>query len=158
MTTETSEVDRDIERELSEQVGASPPDLIVAMTIWGEARGAPVDGKRAVAAVIRNRAAIISRNTGYPMLLSASQVCLAPGQFSCWVNGKFVQTELDDSLAWVDCVAAAKEIFLDSYDPLIVATHYYAQSPATRPGWTDGMEYVCKVGSYLFYFDPSWRG
>jgi len=158
MTTDTSAVDRDIERELSDQ-DVYPPDLVVAMTIWGEARGEPVDGKRAVAGVISNRAVRRSIRTGYPVFLAASEVCLAPRQFSCWKDGKFVQQKPDESSdACVDCVAAAKEIFLDSYDPPTGATHYYAVGACERPSWADRMEYVGKVGRHLFYFEDGWRG
>lgn len=48
---------------------------IVALTIWGEARGEPVEGQLAVGCVIRNR---VRNGAGW------SAVCLAPMQFSCF--------------------------------------------------------------------------
>ncbi len=48
---------------------------VLALTIYGESRGEPVEGQIAVGCVIRNR---ISSNTTY------SEICLRPNQFSCW--------------------------------------------------------------------------
>ena len=45
-----------------------------ALTIYGEARGEPIEGQIAVANVIYNR----SENNNY------KEVCLKPRQFSCW--------------------------------------------------------------------------
>lgn len=50
---------------------------IVALTIFGEARGEPIDGMVAVGSVIRNRL-YNSKQTDY------HTICLAPEQFSCW--------------------------------------------------------------------------
>ena len=51
---------------------------IVAMTIWGEARGEGKAGMYAVACVISQRA--INRG------VTPAEVCLQRKQFSCWVN------------------------------------------------------------------------
>lgn len=48
---------------------------LVALTIYGEARGEPVQGQIAVGCVIRNR---LSLSKTY------RDICLAPKQFSCW--------------------------------------------------------------------------
>lgn len=53
-----------------------PSAIVLALTIWGEARGEPVEGQIAVASVVRNR-----------MLRSGHDwkgVCLAPKQFACF--------------------------------------------------------------------------
>lgn len=55
---------------------------VVGLTLWGEARGEPVEGKIAVGNVIRNRMT-------NPSLYRADSpswkaVCLAVDQFSCW--------------------------------------------------------------------------
>ena len=152
-------INQSIEKELHDSGNPMPPDLVVAMTIWGEARGESVEGKRMVAAVIRNRAAIMSRVTGYPVCLSVSDVCLKPHQFSCWSEGKFVQEDPDDdSPEWGECVAAANEILSDSYISPTTAANCYSDSSKSRPGWADRMEYLGKVGHHLFYFNASWRG
>jgi N-acetylmuramoyl-L-alanine amidase len=52
----------------------------LALTIFGEARGEPIEGKIAVANVIRNRAHPVDEP-------HVKAVCLAPLQFSCWNPG-----------------------------------------------------------------------
>lgn len=51
---------------------------VVWLTIFGEARGEPIEGMIAVGCVIRNRV-IASK-----MTKTYKDVCLAPLQFSCW--------------------------------------------------------------------------
>lgn len=149
-----------IERDLIADEKAIPSDLVVAMTIWGEARGESIEGKRAVAAVIYNRASARSNRTNLPISVTASQVCLSPFQFSCWDahDGHFLHEKPDlDSSAWNDCVLCSREIFVDSYCPFIIATHYYADWISNQPAWAQNMEYTCRVGKHLFYFEKDWR-
>lgn len=47
-----------------------------ALTVYGEARGEPIEGQIAVANVIKNRA--LKHKSSY------KEVCLEPQQFSCW--------------------------------------------------------------------------
>jgi|SRR5579863_7775013 len=49
---------------------------ILALTIYGEARGEPVEGQIGVGSVIRNR--VVASKQSY------KQECLEPKQFSCW--------------------------------------------------------------------------
>lgn len=53
-----------------------PARIVLALTIWGEARGEPVEGQIAVASVVRNRVLRL----GHEWV----RVCLAKGQFSCF--------------------------------------------------------------------------
>lgn len=53
--------------------------FVLALTIWGEARGEPVEGQIAVAQVVRNRLSDAT-NTAPRW----RDVCLAPKQFSCF--------------------------------------------------------------------------
>lgn len=52
---------------------------VVALTIWGEARNEPIEGKVFVGSIIRNRVETPKR---WPDTFD--QVCLQPKQFSCW--------------------------------------------------------------------------
>lgn len=54
----------------------------LALTIFGEARGEPIEGKAAVASVVMNRAKTPARFSD-----SIKDVCLQPKQFSCWNVG-----------------------------------------------------------------------
>lgn len=53
-----------------------PDRMVLALTIWGEARGEAVEGQIAVACVVRNR---LAKHAG-----TISGICLAPEQFSCF--------------------------------------------------------------------------
>lgn len=55
---------------------------VLWLTLWGEARGEPVEGLVAVGSVIRNRVQGPARFGG-----TYKDVCLAPRQFSCWNPG-----------------------------------------------------------------------
>lgn len=56
---------------------------VLSATIYGEARGEPLEGKQAVACVVLNRVAQSAgrRQFGDGTIAGA---CLAPWQFSCW--------------------------------------------------------------------------
>lgn len=56
----------------------APTDNYFICTLIGEARGEPIEGIVGVGSVIRNRAK--SANRAY------KDICLAKGQFSCWLN------------------------------------------------------------------------
>jgi len=136
-----------------------PPDLVVAMTLWGEARGECSAGKAAVASVIYNRANRVATHHGIPFIVAASKACLQPSQFSCWNDGKFSQAEPDyQSQAWVDCAELAKSVFGSDYSPTTSATHYFAISMRTTPWWASSMEFLGAIGSQNFYRDQNWRG
>ena len=55
-----------------------PISIVLALLIWGEARGESVEGQVAVACVVRNR--VKYQGTPDPW----RTVCLAPYQFSCF--------------------------------------------------------------------------
>ncbi len=55
------------------------PAEVVALTVYGESRGEPVEGQIAVANVIYNR--FRDNPTKYKTIFD---VCLEPKQFSCW--------------------------------------------------------------------------
>ena len=78
------------DKPLAEQ----PPVSLLALTLWGEARGEPVLGKRAVAWVVRNRMSIAEawlerKGRQHPLFGdgTVAGVVLRPYQFSCWLKG-----------------------------------------------------------------------
>ena len=155
--SELKAINEEIEKEL-EASGVMPPEQVVAMTIWGEARGESFAGKRAVAGVIHNRAIRRSARTDIPYILATSDVCLAPYQFSCWDHGDFVQQEpILTSSSWNECLAAANEIFAESYVAPTKATHYYAVWLNPPPKWAKKLQFVETVGDHLFFLEDGWR-
>ena len=144
---------------VAELPDSMPPELVVAMTLWGECRGECSAGKSAVLSVIYNRARIVSARHDIPFMVAASKVCLQKSQFSCWNDGKFVQQEPDyGSEAWVACGELAKTMFGSDYRPTIPSTHYFAISMNNPPSWASKMEFLGEIGSQKFYKDQNWRG
>ena len=121
--------------------------MIVALTIWGEARGEDFDSKWAVATVIYNR------GVGIPRLMA--QECQKPKQFSCWNSGEVVAPDLNnpvEAAAWNECSVLATALVHDWFRPLPEvkhATHYHADY--VSPGWASRLAVVGRVGRHLFY-------
>jgi spore germination cell wall hydrolase CwlJ-like protein len=131
--------------------------LIVALTLWGEARGEGLTGMAAVGCVIRNRAT-------HPRVrwwgVGFHGVCLKPKQFSCWndddpnrrvliamASGHIppvIQTPF--SIA----KAVASEI-IDMKFPDITggADHYHSLD--VRPKWAEGKAPIKRIGQHVFY-------
>jgi hypothetical protein len=97
-----------IERELEVVYDPIPPELVVAMTIWGEARNESIKDKVAVADKINDMADRFHLATGYPGLMCLSSVCRA--NFSCWNDGQFVRQQPDQSDEWEICARMARLI------------------------------------------------
>lgn len=57
---------------------------VVGLTLWAEARNQPIEGRIAIANVIRNRVKAQQKHFG----LTPRLVCLKPLQFSCWNDGR----------------------------------------------------------------------
>lgn len=117
--------------------------LIAARTVFGEARGEPYEGQKAVAHVILNRA----RKEG-----SVAAVCLRPKQFSCWNVGdptreRMVTVTTDDPK-----FRTAIRAFLDAVDELDFtggATHY--ATLVTYPTWAKDKIPDFILGNHKFF-------
>jgi spore germination cell wall hydrolase CwlJ-like protein len=132
---------------------------VVALTIWAESRDQPVEGRIAVAAVIRNRL-----NTG-KWGHTATAVCRAPKQFSCWnageddnhqklmalatkiMAGASIDYPIFAECRWIalGCLSGAMQ------DNTSGATHYFARSVKTPPDWSVGHVPIVVIGDHLFY-------
>lgn len=122
---------------------------IMARTIFGEARGEPVEGQIAVAHVLLNR----WKSGRWFAGKSVAATCLKRLQFSCWNPGdptyKRVTTATYAELKPFQKIAidACRG---DSFDPTFQATHYYADTiPA--PGWAAGKAPTVQIGRHLFF-------
>lgn len=119
-----------------------PPELLLALTLYGEARGETALGKRAVAWVVRNRMAqaeryIAKRGRSHPLFGNGTVAgaVLKPWQFSCWNKGDpnlpklldIVQTNGESAGAglWAVLKAVAQGVLEGEWDdPTFGATHY----------------------------------
>ena len=115
---------------------------IIALTLLAEARGEGAKGMEAVAMVIKQRMANRQQ--------TASQVCLAPKQFSCW-NGKTSDNlrHLWQSPAAPDAIEVVRRF--DKLDPAVIghADHYCTVN--IEPFWAIVQVPVVVVGNHNFY-------
>ncbi len=138
---------------------------VLLMTLWGEGRSQPVEGRIAIGCVIRNRVAI--QKTGQD---SYAAVCLAPYQFSCW-NKEGGHVNYESVMGMSRRLANGDEI----HDPIVRecgwiahgiigqwlrdnvngSTHYFSPSamkpPGRVPGWAQGKTPTAVVGDHWFY-------
>lgn len=124
-----------------------------ARTLYGECRGEPIEGQRAVAHVLNNRAR--SGHFG----ANLAQVCLAHAQFSCWMQdqGDLIDwravTSVDDAdpiLTGLRNIMASVASGADP-DPTGGATFYYAKSMPTPPPWAATMNSCGQFGHQVFF-------
>jgi N-acetylmuramoyl-L-alanine amidase len=118
--------------------------LVAARTIFGEARGEPFEGQKAVAHVILNRAAKEGR--------SIAQVCLRPLQFSCWNSGDPTRERMVTVTTSDHKFRTAIRAFLDAdaeVDFTNGATHYHTKT--VSPSWSKDKQPVLVIGAHRFF-------
>lgn len=142
------ETEPDQESQMAPPMPGSPVDVL-ARTLWGEARGEPVRGIEAVAAVVLNRAAL-----GGWWGDNVLEVCRKPSQFSCWNPGDPNRVKLEavdvGNRMFRICVRIARRAIAGVVDdPTGGATHYHVRG--TMPAWAKGKDPSAEIGSHLFY-------
>jgi N-acetylmuramoyl-L-alanine amidase len=150
-----------------ELLAALSDEQVLALTIYGEARGEPLEGQVAVGAVIRNRLCTGRWGPTY------RAVCLAKAQFSCWSAvggaGEFSnnQVVLTQARLLVEGGVAlpilrqchflaqgiASQALLDNTGR---ATHYltrdlYVHNP---PAWARKLAVTDRIGAHVFLREP----
>lgn len=137
---------------------------VLALTLWGEGRGEAVEGRIAIALVIRNRVLADLGHDNKPDWWGEgySGVCLAPSQFSCWNQLDINRPKLDALARSLDiarrldpileeCFWIAQGVIAGRVSPRVFdATHYHA-TWLVPPKWTIGARCVAKCGQHLFY-------
>ena len=132
---------------------------VLALTLWGESRGESLEGRIAVASVIRNRA---NEKSWYGKGIAG--VCLKRWQFSCWLpqggesNFKQLMAMANKSygvrlknLAYRECDWIAQGICAgDVRDQVKRSNHYYVDGAST-PKWAVGQTPVLQLGTHLFF-------
>jgi N-acetylmuramoyl-L-alanine amidase len=149
-------------------VGEQPAEALLAMVLWGEARGQGVEAKVAVASVILNRVAAKPGRFFPAGTLGLNEkvrrVILKPWQFSCFNQNdpnvsKLLHPNANDSLAvWSECIFVAAGALDGLFrDPTKGADHYY--SPAknaageiiNRPAWAGIHRPTLTLRGFEFY-------
>jgi N-acetylmuramoyl-L-alanine amidase len=128
----------------------------LARTLWGEARGEPVRGIEAVAAVIVNRVRLARRRGGCWWGGDVIAVCRKPRQFSCWNGGDPNRPKLlavaEADPVFATCLRIARRALAGVLpDPTNGATHYHAVE--ISPAWAAGLVPCAEIGRHLFYND-----
>lgn len=133
----------------------SDPVDILARTIYGEARGEPVRGKEAVAAVIINRVRRAERRGGrYWWGHDVVSVCHKAWQFSCWngndPNREKILSVSDSNKTFQTCLRVARRAIGGGLeDTTDGATHYHAKT--VSPPWAKRKSPSAEIGNHLFY-------
>ncbi|KKN80693.1 hypothetical protein LCGC14_0327850 [marine sediment metagenome] len=130
--------------------------LILARTVYGEARGEDDEGRRAVAHTPINRWK--SRSGQFARDDTLATACLRHRQFSAWDAGTPAQARNLDRMLTVTlndpvfraCLAAALKA-LNEPDFTGSAKHYHALS--ISPAWAKGHKPCFVTGNHAFYND-----
>jgi len=126
--------------------------VLMAMCIWGEARGEPWEGKLAVANVIQNR---VNRHSWYGK--NHREVILKPYQFSSFNKRDKNRRKMlyplkySDLETWLECFVAGELVLASKVpDPTHGATHYFADY-IKLPKWAEEMQFIKQIGHHRFY-------
>lgn len=126
--------------------------LVMAKTIYGEARGEDREGQRAVGHVILNRFKLRPK---YGADLAG--VCLKKDAFEAWSEdnpnlGRMRNVGLSNSHVLRVCMISALEA-LSEYDFTQGSTYYHAKDIEQVPKWAFGHAPIYSHGNHLFYND-----
>jgi hypothetical protein len=140
---------------------------VVSRTLYGEARGQPIEGILAVASCIANRVYMDLGDDGLPDWWGEgwAGVCLAPWQFSCWnasdPNKKIIEKVKKGEREFDLCRFVAEQTIRGHVHDLTGgATHYYAPKVVAAPNWTQPHPksgkiavLTVQIGDHRFYRD-----
>lgn len=118
------------------------PLMCLAVAVYFEARGEPLDGQYAVADVVMNRV----EDSRYPDTVCG--VVFEPKAFSFTHDGKPDSLPKGTTRASETALTVASEV-LDGYRLGITSTHYHTVS--VSPYWNKHFDYDGKIGYHLFY-------
>jgi len=127
---------------------------VLARTIFGEARGEPLEGMEAVASVVLNRVKIAQKKERYWWGNNIIGVCQKPYQFSCWNKNdpsyKRLTTVTKDNTTFETCLKiSASAVDGQLWDCTGGATHYHADY--VSPYWSVGEKPTKKISRHIFY-------
>ena len=113
----------------------------LALALFFEARGEPIEGQMAVADVIMER----TEDPRYPG--NVCDVVFQSRQFSFVENN---ETPAPSGPAWSNAKNLSQSILLGEVPlPGLGATHYHAAY--VSPYWVSGADLVAEIGGHLFY-------
>lgn len=127
---------------------------LLALCIYGEARGEPYEGKCGVAHVVLNR---VKRHPRYGT--GIKDVILKPYQFSCFLEAdpnfpKLIDLAVNPYLIderYLEIADGCMDEYIPS--PVENATHYYSDTMPRAPYWITKMTYITKIGHHSFFVE-----
>ena len=140
-----------------------PPVVLLAMCLFGEARGETQAARRAVAQVIVNRARhalpLFGSQRGSSFQDNIVKVLTKASQFSCMMPGDvnylkmFDPLSHDSSTIWRDCLEIAGEFitFQTTADNLTHNSDHYFDDSIVPPSWADPAKETVKLGRLRFF-------
>lgn len=140
-----------------------PAVVLLAMCVFGEARGASPEARRAVAQVIVNRARhphrVFGSRPGVPLEENLRRVILQPRQFSCFLESdpnypKLLRPlDYEPPQVWRHCLDTARQALAEAHQPdwrTLHADHYFDDS-LQPPSWADPAKQTVQIGRLRFY-------
>lgn len=149
MRDQIDEMIADIEENDGVPKPPSDDELLMARTMWGEARGDGENGLRAVAHVIQNRV----ESSIFPRTVKG--VVYQPWQFSVWNdndpnNSKARDLEPGDDDVFDQALAIARKVLAGELtDITLGADHYHAKY--VKPSWANPNRKTVEIGGHIFY-------
>ncbi len=127
---------------------------VLARTIFGEARGEPVEGLEAVANVVLNRVKVAQKRGRYWWGNNVISVCQKPYQFSCWNKNDPSYQRLinvtNKNIHFATALRIARRAVIGALpDRTKGATHYHADY--VSPYWAVGEKPVKTIGRHIFF-------
>jgi len=126
--------------------------VLMAMCVWGEARGENWEGKLAVANVIQNR---VKKDSYFGK--NHKEVILKPYQFSCFnekdPNRKKMLHPLKYSSleTWLECLVASELVLSEKVPDNTHGSCWYFSDKIKEPYWAKRMIFVKQIGHHKFY-------
>lgn len=129
----------------------------LTLTIWGEARGEPIEGKVGVAMVMRNRLLAYYRGAN-----SYVDVCTAHAQFSAWTD-EAAQMQAEADLLTGDptlahhpdpvlrlCWEIAGATIAGTLADNTHGSNHYFNPGVVMPSWAPGVFVLAELGHHRF--------
>lgn len=131
------------------------PQHILALTLYGEARGEYTRLDGGLAALIAVGNVVVNRVRarswfGHDII----SVCLKKQQFSCWnpsdPNRPLLEAVTKENLVFQVCFDVAEHLCTQTYPDLTQgSTHYHHY--ASHPSWARGLKPKARIGRHVFY-------
>jgi hypothetical protein len=136
--------------------GAVSPDpaqfRCLALNVYHEARGEPLDGMVAVALVTMHRVSTPSfPNTVCGVVKQSHSPGSGECQFSWYCDG--VEDNPEDQEAWLVARAVARAAMAGEIPDIVKDVRYFARCDVER-SWISKLDLVARIGDHCFYRDP----